>query len=118
LTQLKPEILGRVVRVELVGPTPVSGLNFAQVPAEQGLYVVSSRQCVLYVGEAQSLRARLKKHFEHSDNKYLARHIWECGRNDLMVEYHILPESTTGRVRRAMELELIRSRRAEFNVQR
>lgn len=118
LTQLKPEILGRVVQVKLVGPMSVSDLNLADVPAEQGLYVVSSRQCVLYVGEAHSLRARLKKHFEHSDNEYLARHIWDCGLNDLLVEYHVLPSTTTGRVRRAMELELIRSRRAEFNVQR
>ena len=73
---------------------------------------------VLYVGEAQNLRNRIKKHLDHSDNKLLARYIWAFGSDDLFIEYHVLPEHLRTDVRKAMELELIRSRRAEFNVQR
>ena len=77
-----------------------------------------SHDRVLYVSEAKNLRTRLSKHLDHSDNKYLARYIWEMGKRDLFIEYHILSENTRTDVRKAMELELIRSRRAEFNVLR
>jgi hypothetical protein len=116
--RLRPEMLGRVVASKVHGPIIVTGLDPLQIPTEQGLYILTNRGKVLYVGEAQNLRSRLKKHFDHSDNKYLAQYIWETGTDDVLLEYHVLPESTSTRVRKAMELELIRSRRAEFNVQR
>lgn len=117
-SKLKPEILGRVVASQVVGPIPLVGIVDTGIPADQGLYILSNRDGVLYVGEAQNLRARLKKHFDHSDNKLLARHMWEFGKEGLWLEYHVLPEGTQTRVRKALELELIRSRRAEFNVKR
>jgi site-specific DNA-methyltransferase (adenine-specific) len=117
-SRLKPEILGRAVPPKVFGPIAVPELDLSAVPGEQGVYVLTSRDKVLYVGEAQNLRARLKKHLDHSDNKLLARYIWQCGHNELMIEYHVLPKGTRTDVRKAIELELIRSRRAEFNVQR
>lgn len=116
--RLKPELLGRVVAAEVHDPIIVSGLDLLQIPAKQGLYILTNREKVLYIGEAQNLRSRLKKHLDHSDNKYLAQYIWESGTDDVLLEYHVLPSDTSTRVRKAMELELIRSRRAEFNVQR
>lgn len=117
-SRLKPELLARVVPAQVVGPVPAAEVDISHVPNEQGLYIFTTRERVLYVGEAQNLRARLRKHLEHSDNKFLARHIWECGMADLLLEYHVLPRDTRTDVRKAMELELIRSRRADFNVQR
>jgi len=116
--RLRPELLGRVVTSRVVGPIEVAGLNPLELPSEQGLYFLTARDKVLYVGEAQNLRLRLKKHLDHSDNKRLAQYIWEFGKDDLFLEYHVLPASTSTRVRKAMELELIRSRKADFNVQR
>lgn len=118
VNKLKPELLGRVVPTKVVGPMAITSLAIADVPNEQGLYIFAARDRILYIGEAQNLRSRLRKHLEHSDNKFLARHIWECGIADLMVEYHVLPPDTRSDVRKAMELELIRSRRAELNVRR
>jgi hypothetical protein len=53
---------------------------------------------------------------DHSDNKGLARWLWENGIRDLHVEYHVLPAGTTARVRKALEMELICSRNPIFNV--
>jgi site-specific DNA-methyltransferase (adenine-specific) len=117
-SSLKPELLARVVPAQVVGPVVAAEVDISLVPNEQGLYIFTTRESVLYIGEAKNLRARLRKHLEHSDNKFLARHIWECGMADLLVEYHVLPPDTRTDVRKAMELELIRSRRADFNVQR
>jgi site-specific DNA-methyltransferase (adenine-specific) len=117
-SRLKPEILGRAVPSEVFGPIATAELDIARVPNQQGLYILATREKVLYVGEARNLRARLKKHLDHSDNKFLARYIWEFGGGDLFVECHVLPEGTRTDVRKAMELELIRSRQAEFNVRR
>ena len=117
-SRLQPELLGRVVPTDVCGPVDVADLDPEKVPDEQGLYILTSRDKVLYVGEAQNLRLRLRKHLDHSDNKYLAQYIWEFGKGDMLLEYHVLPRGTTSRVRRAMELELIRSRHAEFNVRR
>jgi len=117
-SRLKPEILGRVVPATVFGPAPVAKIHVSQIPNEQGIYILSSHDKVLYVGESTSLRARIKKHLDHSDNKFLAQYIWEFGKASLMLEYHVLPVGTRTDVRKAMELELIRSRRAEFNKQR
>lgn len=116
--RLKPEILGRVVQAKVLGPMAATDIDLTEVPDQQGIYLLSSRENVLYIGEAKNLRMRLKKHLDHSDNKFLARYMWEFGTADLLIEYHILPPTTRTDVRKAMELELIRSRRAEFNVQR
>ncbi|MCH8878760.1 MAG: GIY-YIG nuclease family protein [Planctomycetes bacterium] len=116
--RLKPEIVGRAVPTTTLGPTAVATIDISQVPAQQGVYILTTHEQVLYIGEAQSLRARLKKHLEHSDNKLLARHIWEFGKDDLLIEYYVLPPATRTDVRRAMELELIRSRRPMFNIRR
>jgi len=116
--RLKPEVLGRVVPSEVIGPCSIDQLDLSSLATQQGIYVLLTRASVLYVGEAKDLRARLKKHLEHSDNKLLARHLWDRGQTELLIECHILPISTRADVRRAMELELIRSRRPEFNVRR
>ncbi len=116
--RLKPEIVGRAVPTTTLGPMAASTIDISQIPTQQGVYTLTTRENVLYIGEARNLRARLKKHFEHSDNKLLARHIWEFGKADLLIEYHVLPPDTRTDVRRAMELEMIRSRRPLFNIRR
>ena len=75
-----------------------------------------SSRGALYIGESTNLRKRIEKHLEHSDNKGLAQWLWEHGADDLHLEFHVLPDSTTTRTRRALEAELIESRRPEFNV--
>ncbi len=114
--QLSPEILSRVIRPESVTLFDVPSMDVTDVPSDQGLYVFfDSRQC-LYVGEATNLQNRIRKHLDHSDNKGLARWIWECGTESLKLE--TLPANTKTAVRKAFELELIRSRNPVFNVKR
>src|SRR5262245_29929888 len=114
--RLRPELLGRVVAAEAVVTLRVGDVNPGQIPVRPGLYLFIDRSGVLYVGECQNLRKRLGKHLDHSDNKGLARWLWQNGTTDLHVEYHVLPVGVGTRVRKAMEAELITSRRPIFNV--
>jgi predicted GIY-YIG superfamily endonuclease len=114
--RLKPELLSKVVVAETVITCKVKALQLDQVPGRQGLYLFLHPEGVLYVGECKNLRKRLGKHLEHSDNKGFARWLWARGVSDLHVEYHVLPLETTTRIRKALEAELILSRRPIFNV--
>ena len=115
---LRPELLARVVTVESVQRSNIAELDLSKLPDAQSVYLFYCSTKVLYVGETTGLQSRIRKHREHSDNKGLARWIWEAHDEPLFVEYHILPSNTPTRVRKAIELELIRSRKPEFNVKR
>lgn len=116
--KLEPELVGRIAPPAHVANIPVSDIIPDQLPVSQGLYLFIAADQLLYVGETENLRKRLKKHLEHSDNKGLARWIWEFGIENLHLEMQILEKKTETRVRRALELELIRSRQPIFNVKR
>lgn len=115
---LKPERMSHVVASEKVKIDRVEDLVIEEVTMNQGLYVFTDSESkkTLYVGEASNLRNRLRKHLEHSDNRWLARWLWEHETADIWVECHELPSSTSKKVRKALEYELIQSRRPEFNV--
>ena len=115
---LKPEQMSYVVASEEVKINRVEDLLIEEITVNQGLYVFtdSGSKKTLYVGEAGNLRNRLRKHLEHSDNRWLARWLWEHGTDEIWVELHELPHSTSKKVRKALEYELIHSRRPEFNV--
>lgn len=117
-SRLSPEILARVAPPVRVVSFPVSSLDLSQIPLEQGLYLFFTATNCLYVGEAENLFNRLKRHLDHSDNKGLAQWMWEEGSDRLFLELQILERTTTTRDRRALELELIRSRKPTFNVAR
>src|SRR5262249_26445121 len=110
------ELLARVVQSKVVVRKKVDELIVDELPAVQGLYIFFDREHALYVGDCENLRKRLRKHLEHSDNKSLARWLWQHGACDLNLEIHILRDDTTTRVRKALEAELIASRKPTFNV--
>jgi GIY-YIG catalytic domain len=117
--RLKPELLSRVAPAETVSLGLVTELDVVSISSKQGLYVFydpESRQ-TLYIGEAANLRKRLDKHLDHSDNKSLAHWLWDHGFEKLYLELHLLPDATPTRARRALEAELIASRKPIFNVQ-
>lgn len=114
--RLRPEVIGHALPSLVVTITPVKQLSLDQVSGEAGLYVFVTRTQVLYVGEASNLRIRIKKHLDHSDNKQLARWFWEFGNEEVLLELHVLSANVKARVRRALEAELIISRRPVFNV--
>jgi predicted GIY-YIG superfamily endonuclease len=116
--KLEPELVGRIAPPVDVVNIRVNDIVPDQLPVSQGLYLFIAADQLLYVGETENLRKRLKKHLEHSDNKGLARWIWEFGIEKLHLEMQILEDKTETRVRRALELELIRSRQPIFNIKR
>ncbi len=116
--RLGPELLARIAPPIKVIQVAVPDLQLDTLPVGQGLYVFFDSTATLYVGEASNLRVRLKKHLDHSDNKGLAVWLWEFGPDDLHLEIQVLEPSTSTRVRKALEMELIRSRNAVFNVRR
>ncbi len=114
--RLVPEPIGQALPASQLMRFRCSDLILDTIPKSPGLYHFFSQRESLYVGEAKSLFHRLKSHFRHSDNKWLARHMWDEGLELLWVEVHVLPSQVSGRARRAMELELIRSRLPRFNI--
>jgi hypothetical protein len=114
--KLRPELLARVAPPERVVIGKITDLRLAEVPRQPGLYLFIRPGGVLYVGECQDLQKRISKHLDHSDNKGLARWLWEHGTGELHLEYQVLPKGTSTRVRKALEAELIHSREPLFNV--
>jgi GIY-YIG catalytic domain len=118
LKRLRPELLAHVVTPTAVQMGHIEDLDLEKLPLEQGIYIFFSPDETLYVGECENLRLRIRKHLDHSDIRAVAHHFWKHGTNDVLLEIHVLPSSTTSRVRRALEAELIASRRATFNIKR
>ncbi len=116
--RLAPELLARVARPVEVIQLKVEAMAIASVPSKAGLYLFYSSEATLYVGEAENLQNRIRKHLDHSDNKHLARWLWEQTTAALHLELQVLDETVSHRIRRALELELIRSRAPLFNIQR
>lgn len=116
--RLEPELVARVAPPLEVLFLRGDAIDWRDLPAVQGLYLLFTANQMLYVGETENLRTRLKKHLDHSDNKGFARWMWELGTTELHLELHVLDQATTVRVRKALELELIRSRQPLFNVKR
>ena len=116
--RLEPELAARIAPPTDVINVSVSEIVSDELPPSQGLYLFIAADQLLYVGETENLRKRLKKHLEHSDNKGLARWMWEFGTESLHLEMHLLEDNTEARIRKALELELIRSRQPVFNVKR
>jgi hypothetical protein len=102
--KLKPELLARVARPRKILTFRVADIELDSIPSVQGLYLFFTRKQVLYVGEAENLYKRIKKHLEHSDNKDLAHWFWEQGPQSLHLEIQVLSPSTETRIRRALEL--------------
>lgn len=117
-SKLKPEPLAHVVPSESVRRVAAENIDIASIPDCQGIYLLYSQSELLCVGEAESLRARLHQHFDHSDNKLVARWLWENGHAAMHADYYQLPVNTMSRTRKALELDLIRSRKPLFNIQR
>lgn len=114
--KLRPERVSHAVPSAEVVLTDLAIVELATLSSNPGLYVFFNARNVLYVGETKCLRRRIAKHLEHSDNKGLARWLWDHDSEPAHLELHILPDGTPTRVRRALESELIASRRPEFNV--
>lgn len=113
--KLRPEIVSRIASFDEVRLGRLEEIADESIPVRQGVYIFYSPLETLYVGESANLRKRLGKHIDHSDNKGLARWFWEHGMTDVRLELRILADDTTTRARRAVEAELISSRRPRFN---
>jgi GIY-YIG catalytic domain-containing protein len=83
MRRLEPELVARVAPPVDVINVSISEIVADELPVSQGLYLFIAADQLLYVGETENLRKRLKKHLEHSDNKGLARWIWEFGTESL-----------------------------------
>jgi GIY-YIG catalytic domain len=117
-SRLEPELVARVGPPLELRVLSANELVADAIPASPGLYLLFDARHLLYVGETENLKKRLTKHLDHSDNKGLARWLWEFGANVVNIEIQILADDTSARVRKALELELIRSRQPIFNVKR
>jgi site-specific DNA-methyltransferase (adenine-specific) len=115
---LRPEVATHLLRPEKAHLVKLCDLVSSELPRLPGIYAFldTHSKRTLYIGEAANLRSRLGTHVDHSDNKLLARHLWEHGVEQIQVEYYVLPEHTSKRELRAIEAEQIRQRRPPFNI--
>ncbi len=116
--KLRPEIVSQILDCDQITLGPIARTNPNELPTAPGVYVFYTNNTTLYVGESGNLKRRVMKHLEHSDNKHLARWFWDQGQENIILELHVLPENSTVVQRRALEAELITSRRAVFNSSR
>ena len=115
--RLRPEVSSHLLPATQVESFRVQDIDMNRIPRAQGIYLFYYRdEGLLYLGEARNLRDRIRKHLDHSDRRDLARWLWEHGADDLYVEIHVLPDGTPDKARKAVEVELIRSRRPRFNI--
>jgi site-specific DNA-methyltransferase (adenine-specific) len=115
--RLRPEVASHLLHATRVESFRVIDVDLTNIPRSQGVYLFYYKaEGLLYLGEARNLRERIRKHLEHSDRRELARWLWEHGVDDLYVEIHVLPDQTTTQERKALELDLIRSRSPRFNI--
>lgn len=114
---LTPETISHAIQAAAVSIHSCSSVPIHDISTAAGLYIFFDDAQTLYVGEASNLRSRLKKHLDHSDNKQLARWFWEHGFEKARIELHVMEADCSTRIRRSLELELIRSRRPAFNIQ-
>jgi predicted GIY-YIG superfamily endonuclease len=116
MRKLRPELVSKVIEGIVTTRHRVENLDTELIPIHPGVYMFHDSKNTLYVGEAVSLYKRIRKHLDHSDNKGLARWLWEQGARDLHLEIHVLPKETSSRARKALEAEMIGSRSPIFNV--
>jgi site-specific DNA-methyltransferase (adenine-specific) len=115
--RLRPEVAPHLLHAIRVESFRVADLDLDAIPRSQGIYLFYYRGGgLLYIGEALNLRDRIRKHLDHSDRRELAHWLWEHGIDDLYVEIHVLPDGTTNAGRKALELDLVRSRSPRFNI--
>ena len=121
---LKPELVlrvanwGREVRTVSLANLK-SQLKSGEIPKQPGVYLFRSKDGYLYIGEAASLKDRLKQHVTDSDRPSLATYLAGDEGDKVTVEMHIFPSESPAKeltVRRAYESELIRSRNPKFNT--
>jgi len=124
----KAKLLQPLVAQKLMPPTRIIRLSVTEiradgskVPRAPGTYVFGTSSQCLYVGEADDLHRRVvKEHCVHSDRQQLAQHLWQHGPDDVFVEirsYEGVADAKRKPIRRALEAELIETRRPAFNVQ-
>lgn len=113
---LKPELTAHIVPQEIALLGRLHELDLSKVPMQQGIYLFHTQHTTLYVGEAENLQNRLRKHLDHSDNRELARWLWQNPLSEAQIEIRALAASVSARVRRAVEAELIASRKPLFNI--
>jgi hypothetical protein len=124
----KAKQLQPLVAQKLLPPTRITRLSVteiradgSQVPRAPGTYVFGTSSQCLYVGEADDLYRRIvKEHCVHSDRQQLAQHLWQHGPDDVFVEvrsYEGVADAKRKPIRRALEAELIETRRPAFNIQ-
>ncbi len=124
--RLEPELVSRVTEWRReIREYSIEQLraDFGGIPSRPGVYLFRDKSGYLYIGQAQDLQIRLRKHLDQSDRRALAAYLEvpTLTRNDskVVIELHIFGPGSPGeelRMRKAYESELIRSRQPRFNL--
>lgn len=121
--RLEPELLSRVTdwqRTIKEYPSAELAKATSKIPTRPGIYIFRDSTGYLYIGQADNLRTRLKKHLTSSDRQALADYLQSTtNTGKITIELHIFEKGSPGenlRIRRAYESELIRTRKPKLNI--
>lgn len=110
----KQESLDKNVTWENMGKP--RSLRLSKVPETSGLYLFSSEEQRIFIGQTDNLRHRLKKHLEVG-SRGLPDWLWDTKKHPLEIGVASLPGTTRGS-RQRMELALVKEWRPVLNFQR
>jgi site-specific DNA-methyltransferase (adenine-specific) len=95
----------------------VSSLRLKKIPEIGGLYLFTSDQQRIFIGQTDNLHHRVEKHMEVSSSKGLPIWLWNTKRHPLEIEVASMPNITRS-LRQAMELLLVKEWKPLLNFQR
>lgn len=99
---------------KLEGYGAIRQLKTANLPKEQGVYVLTAKDRPLFVGETLDLRSRIQRHLEYGGTSGLPDWLFESKRSKVEFSAATLP-ALTNPARRAVEIGLIGKLKPEFN---
>ncbi|MBW1792200.1 MAG: toxin-antitoxin system HicB family antitoxin [Deltaproteobacteria bacterium] len=95
----------------------VTSLSMGKIPEISGIYLFSSEDRRIFIGQTDNLRHRMEKHLEVSHSRGLPDWLWDTKRYPFNIEFALFP-SVTRSLRQAMELSLVKKWQPLLNFQR
>ncbi|MEM7785952.1 MAG: GIY-YIG nuclease family protein, partial [Planctomycetota bacterium] len=121
--KLRPELIARIAdwgkKIEVFSKQQLLD-NPNSLSTNPGIYLFSDSTGYLYIGQAQNLRKRLSQHLDQSHNDSLANYLGLEDSDSVRIEVHSFDADSRAKevmIRRALESELIASRKPRFNIQ-
>lgn len=111
----KAETVRRLPSLEMLGK--ITSLKPTKIPEVSGLYLFSSREERVFIGQTDNLRHRIERHMEVSESRGLPEWLWNAKKKPLHISITGLPDITRS-IRQTMEILLVKRLKPLLNLPR